>query len=223
VSNFFESAWIRAYSSTGFDAAAENVAASWSSSLLLLGFAAYSLLPLFGVWAGCALVLVASGYYLWSQKPERSEIPSKLDVRRRFVTLCHLNLIYRLSQPHTISWTVGILVSWLFSILIGLAALHNSYLALPPRHLSVAGIFSASKAQPDCFRKLLPLMDNLQRNYSAFDSVLVIVFFSHPRYNVNLDYYKEVYSDFFPNVCASSSAICDQAADMSLDGIHWAG
>ena len=40
-----------------------------------------------------------------------------------------------------------------------------------------------------------------ERKYHAFDNVLLIVFFSHARYEVNLDYYKEVYSEFFPNVC----------------------
>jgi hypothetical protein len=35
---------------------------------------------------------------------------------------------------------------------------------------------------------------------SAFDNVLLIVFFSHPRYDVNLDYHLEMYQDYFPNV-----------------------
>lgn len=36
--------------------------------------------------------------------------------------------------------------------------------------------------------------------------MLLIVFFSHPRYDVNLDYYKEVYAEFFPNVSILSYA-----------------
>lgn len=39
-----------------------------------------------------------------------------------------------------------------------------------------------------------------ERSYHEFDDVLLIVFFSHARYDVNLDSYKEVYSEFFPNV-----------------------
>ena len=38
------------------------------------------------------------------------------------------------------------------------------------------------------------------RMYHAFDDVLLVVFFSHARYDVNLDYYREVYAEFFPNV-----------------------
>ena len=46
------------------------------------------------------------------------------------------------------------------------------------------------------------------RKYHKFDDVLLIVFFSHARYDVNLDYYKEVYSEFFPNVCLLVSSLC---------------
>ena len=42
------------------------------------------------------------------------------------------------------------------------------------------------------------------RMVHAFDDILLIVFFSHARYDVNLDYYKEVYAEFFPNVRLSS-------------------
>ncbi|EJC97894.1 uncharacterized protein FOMMEDRAFT_162234 [Fomitiporia mediterranea MF3/22] len=38
------------------------------------------------------------------------------------------------------------------------------------------------------------------RTYHEFDDVLLIVFFSHARYDINLDYYKEVYAEFFPNM-----------------------
>ena len=44
-----------------------------------------------------------------------------------------------------------------------------------------------------------------ERSYHEFDDVLLIVFFSHARYDVNLDSYKEVYSEFFPNVSRSGS------------------
>ena len=42
------------------------------------------------------------------------------------------------------------------------------------------------------------------RMVHAFDDILLIVFFIHARYDVNLDYYKEVYAEFFPNVRLSS-------------------
>lgn len=41
-----------------------------------------------------------------------------------------------------------------------------------------------------------------ERSYHVFDNVLLIVFFSHARYDGNLDYYQEVYLEFFPNVRA---------------------
>ena len=34
----------------------------------------------------------------------------------------------------------------------------------------------------------------------AFQDVLLIVFFSHARYDVNLDLYREAYTPYFPNV-----------------------
>ena len=37
-------------------------------------------------------------------------------------------------------------------------------------------------------------------NYTHFNNVLLIVFFSHARYDVNLDFHREVYADYFQNV-----------------------
>ncbi|KAI0345741.1 hypothetical protein BDW22DRAFT_1324957 [Trametopsis cervina] len=53
-----------------------------------------------------------------------------------------------------------------------------------------------------CQRRPLHSWTQLSKNrtYHAFDNVLLVVFFSHARYNVNLDYYHEVYSEFFPNI-----------------------
>lgn len=60
--------------------------------------------------------------------------------------------------------------------------------------------------QPACDRSPLPSMNYFsdERTYHQFDDVLLIVFFSHARYDVNLDYYREVYAEFFPNVSAIS-------------------
>lgn len=53
-----------------------------------------------------------------------------------------------------------------------------------------------------CIPKQSPshLFSQLQGNYSHFDNILLIVFFSHARYDANLDYHKEVYSNYFPNI-----------------------
>lgn len=51
-----------------------------------------------------------------------------------------------------------------------------------------------------CIRKPLPShLDSPLQNYTEFSDVLLIVFFSHARYDANLDYHKEVYSSYFPN------------------------
>src|ERR1700722_19546769 len=91
---------------------------------------------------------------------------------------------------------------WAF---VATTALYNWPSLLYPQHLStVGGTFSAAKNHPICLRKTpsSPLApgSNKARNYHAFDNVLLIVFFSHERYDVNLDYHKEVYSEYFPNV-----------------------
>ncbi|KAJ7252611.1 hypothetical protein C8J57DRAFT_1661716, partial [Mycena rebaudengoi] len=36
--------------------------------------------------------------------------------------------------------------------------------------------------------------------FHAFDDILLVVFFSHARYDMNLDGYREVYSRYFPNI-----------------------
>lgn len=56
-----------------------------------------------------------------------------------------------------------------------------------------------------CSRKIPPSVSYYpgNRTYHAFDDVLLVVFFSHARYDANLDYYREVYSEFFPNVGVS--------------------
>ncbi|KZT12003.1 uncharacterized protein LAESUDRAFT_162413 [Laetiporus sulphureus 93-53] len=65
---------------------------------------------------------------------------------------------------------------------------------------AVAGILFA--ASITCPRKPLASLQYWpgDRTYHAFDNVLLIVFFSHARYDAKLDYYREVYSQFFPNI-----------------------
>jgi hypothetical protein len=46
----------------------------------------------------------------------------------------------------------------------------------------------------------------------VFDDVLLISFFSHPRYDVNLDAYREAYSKYFPNVSATATKSSAKAA-----------
>ncbi|KAG8773217.1 hypothetical protein FRC12_002658 [Ceratobasidium sp. 428] len=68
------------------------------------------------------------------------------------------------------------------------------FAALPP---------SQSKAW--CPRRPLSKLSGRKRKQgartsSAFDNILLIVFFSHPRYDTNLPYHLEMYEDYFPNI-----------------------
>ena len=68
-------------------------------------------------------------------------------------------------------------------------------------HIYLPAVDSNSH-EPSCTRTPLPSLEYFsgERTYHHFDDVLLIVFFSHARYDVNLDYYRETYAEFFPNV-----------------------
>lgn len=73
--------------------------------------------------------------------------------------------------------------------------------------------------EPTCTRIPLPSEGFFagNRTYHEFDDVLLIVFFSHARYDVNLDFYKEVYSEFFPNVSCFQLIMMSQG-EVGTDG-----
>ncbi|KAF7324508.1 hypothetical protein MKEN_00491500 [Mycena kentingensis (nom. inval.)] len=66
-------------------------------------------------------------------------------------------------------------------------------------------VFNAN-ASASCTRRPLPRSSEYfgtggsRPDFHAFDDVLLVVFFSHARYDVNLDGYREVYSSYFPNI-----------------------
>ncbi|KAJ8509531.1 hypothetical protein ONZ45_g8318 [Pleurotus djamor] len=73
----------------------------------------------------------------------------------------------------------------------------------PHRQLLSPSNSKSSSSSAQCTRK--PLRSHLfhtpeSRKYHKFDDILLIVFFSHARYGANLDLYKEVYSEYFPNI-----------------------
>ncbi|KAJ7798722.1 hypothetical protein B0H13DRAFT_2167233 [Mycena leptocephala] len=56
-----------------------------------------------------------------------------------------------------------------------------------------------------CVRRPLPVSSEYigpgaRPDFHAFDDILFVVFFSHARYDINLDGYREVYSAYFPNI-----------------------
>ncbi|KAJ7912217.1 hypothetical protein B0H13DRAFT_2660188 [Mycena leptocephala] len=64
-----------------------------------------------------------------------------------------------------------------------------------------------------CVRRPLPISSEYvgpgaRPDFHAFDDVLLVVFFSHARYDINLDGYREVYSVYFPNVRIASNSVC---------------
>lgn len=68
-----------------------------------------------------------------------------------------------------------------------------------------------------CLRRPLPPTSKhpfnettFERNFHAFDDVLLIVFFSHARYDVNLDNHRAVYAPYFPNVGVAEIARFDE-------------
>ncbi|KAG8940195.1 hypothetical protein FRC03_005677 [Tulasnella sp. 419] len=101
----------------------------------------------------------------------------------------------------------------LFGLLIGYGLITSSPLLLPQSLISTVAILGSQAAfavplnrvpTAQCSRNPLPPSSNYtgtgDRGFHAFDDILAVVFFSHARYDVNLDYYREVYSKYFPNV-----------------------
>ncbi|KAI9443197.1 hypothetical protein H4582DRAFT_2109565 [Lactarius indigo] len=87
-----------------------------------------------------------------------------------------------------------------------------------------------SPGPPTCQRRPLrfspPLgSDSDSRRYKHFDDVLLIVFFSHARYDTNLDSYREVYAEYFPNILFIGPANREDAGfehsyDVYVDTYH---
>jgi hypothetical protein len=78
----------------------------------------------------------------------------------------------------------------------------------PEKFLGPFDIYSFPGQSPVCQRRPLrfsPPHASDRRKYKHFDNVLLIVFFSHARYDTNLDFYSEVYSEYFPNVSYAPS------------------
>ncbi|KAJ6559904.1 hypothetical protein B0H19DRAFT_944947 [Mycena capillaripes] len=67
---------------------------------------------------------------------------------------------------------------------------------------SVQQLLRFEASHPNCRPRKEPasLRPLWESDYHKFDNVLLIVFFSHARYDVNLDFYREVYSKYFPNI-----------------------
>jgi hypothetical protein len=96
-------------------------------------------------------------------------------------------------------------IAWAIFTVLGLGSILGAIEAVPFRSEKPPAAFDilSFPGQPVCQRRPLrfsPPHSSDGRKYRHFDNVLLIVFFSHARYDTNLDFYREVYAEYFPNV-----------------------
>jgi hypothetical protein len=97
-------------------------------------------------------------------------------------------------------------IAWAVFAVLGLGSTLGAIEAAPFRSEKSPAAFDNfpfSGQPPICQRRPLrfsPPHASDRRKYNHFDNVLLIVFFSHARYDTNLDFYSEVYTEYFPNV-----------------------
>ncbi|KAI6147328.1 hypothetical protein BKA82DRAFT_4152496 [Pisolithus tinctorius] len=162
-----------------YDAVMQGISTSLASTFLITCFALRFYQASFAL-LGCLLMIIACVIYLhhlWQAPEGWCETP----IRKTRLAIVGLAFVFSLAYSYTISayWIAGFspAASWNG---YRLGDIENTQLCTPKQSPS------HSFSQP-------------QGNYSHFDNILLIVFFSHARYNANLDYHKEVYSSYFPN------------------------
>ncbi|THH31162.1 hypothetical protein EUX98_g3021 [Antrodiella citrinella] len=136
---------------------------------------------------GCLIVIIASvSYFIYRKDDEENYLTLKAGHGMAFITQ---------------------VLSAAFLLIVGvhivIASSSENALVLRYADVKPAKITDLiSDSLVTCRRK--PLLSTSwyphERSYHAFDDVLLIVFFSHARYDVNLESYREVYSEFFPNI-----------------------
>lgn len=163
-----------------YDAVMQGISTSLASTFLITCFALRFYQASFAL-LGCLLMIIACVIYLhhlWQAPEGWCETP----IRKTRLAIVGLAFVFSLAYSYTISayWIAGFspVASWNG---YRLGDIENTQLCTPKQSPS------HSFSQP-------------QGNYSHFDNILLIVFFSHARYNANLDYHKEVYSSYFPNI-----------------------
>ncbi|KAI6041382.1 hypothetical protein EDC04DRAFT_2669187 [Pisolithus marmoratus] len=162
-----------------YDAAMQGISTSLASTFLITCFA-LRFYQTSSAFLGCFIMTVACIIYLHNfwQASDAWREPS---TRRTRLVIVALAFISSFAYSYTITayWNAG----------LPLASSSTSHL----------GDIEDTR---QCIPKQTPphLFSQLQGNYSHFDNILLIVFFSHARYDANLDYHKEVYSNYFPNI-----------------------
>lgn len=163
------------------DAILERVLYSLSLALLLFIIALHNKLLSFTLIAGLVVALWSSISYISKELNKSHQEPDySVPTRRRFIAVAVLVAL-------GLGSSLGVIV---FPFRWG-------------KSLAVSDNFSFPGPPPVCQRRPLrfsPPHASDRRKYKHFDNVLLIVFFSHARYDTNLDFYSEVYSEYFPNI-----------------------
>lgn len=163
-------------------------------------------------WAAVALAIYAASSYLTNQaplSPPNSLAPSSTKPKSSL-----LSLIKTQPLAATVILTLFLPLAFVFMtsplpprqrqkphVWNNASILANP--PLPPHKLLPAQLST------ECVRRPLPsssayVGSGPRPDFHAFDDVLLIAFFSHPRYDVNMDGYREAYSRYFPNVSTMS-------------------
>ena len=192
--------------------------AAFGLALLFLMTSLFTMTPSAGLLFGCGVASWASVLYVLRESDAEDDTHTQVrpppSLPRAFLHRFSSHRERQDRAPH--GRTRRIVGGAVFAALILSSAYGTSQITSTPsiRPLSVADVIAAPP-QPACARRPLafaPLHSPEARAYREFDDVLLVVFFSHARYDVNLDYYRAVYAEYFPNVSPprlSRTSDCD--------------
>lgn len=166
-----------------FDATFLGVMSALASVIVLLVSAFLSMWPSATFLAGCCAVIIGSATYFSYNRTNAEEAvqsPSKLGRIRRTMGIASFTMLL----PFVLYTTI-----------------YEGQLYSNDHTPSVLDALVAQSSMSDCQRKPLASLSYppQPRTYHEFDNVLLIVFFSHARYE-SIDDYKKVYAEFFPNM-----------------------
>lgn len=175
-----------------------------------------------GVFIGYLLTLTAVGIYVSSirqttEEDVESECVTRVGKLHRWPAL---KLMQKIKPRYPVVFA-AVLVGYLLYLSFTMTH-ENEWTTRTPE--PQWGFTSELKSKPgDCHRRPLPFHSHRKtlENYDRFNNILLIVFFSHARYGANLDYHREVYSDYFPNVSAVRPSLLVGFTYPMLDSLHW--
>ncbi|KAI0785245.1 hypothetical protein C8Q75DRAFT_776542 [Abortiporus biennis] len=188
------------------DATTLGVLISLATTVYLLSIALHSGIYTLGFLTGCALVIIGSVSFFWTTSPRNEENEkSHHHYLRRTGVISQL-----ISLSILTAITIYLLIKTPYNLLFSPSPPRSQYQLsnltgqIPPPLINKNDPLQLLlSSQETCSRKPLQswsFKPEKNRTYHHFDDVLAIVFFSHARYDVNLDYWKETYQEFFPNV-----------------------